>query len=235
MRAPSPTKLFCRKESNHGSHCNPDSQNQPYRPARPRVSRQQDHALRRMRPQRHLRAHHRRHVRDGRPARARHEALRHRLLLQEPSLLHVPLAQLQQRARPHALRRHRRPAGQQNHDGHRRLRRRRHRLHRHRPVRPPHAPQSADDLHHRGQRRVRPHQRPVLRHCRHRLKAQDRRHQRSPRHRHLLAGHPARRHLRRPLLLRRQKAAAHHAQGGHRPPGHGHARRHLALRHLQRS
>ena len=42
------------------------------------------------------------------------------------------------------------------------------------------------------------------------------------------------RHLRGPLLLRRQEAALRHAQGGDRPPGHGLARRHQPLRHLQR-
>ncbi len=65
-------------------------------------------ALRRLRPQRHLRAHHRRHVRDGRGAGARDEDERHRLLVEEPGLLHEPLAQLQQRARAHAVGFHRR-------------------------------------------------------------------------------------------------------------------------------
>ena len=78
-----------------------------HRPHRPRLQRRQDHALRRLRPQRHLRAHHRRHVRDGRAARARDQAQRHRLLVEEPRLLHEPLAQLQCRARAHALGRHR--------------------------------------------------------------------------------------------------------------------------------
>ena len=41
---------------------------------------------------------------------------RHRLLVEEPGLLHEPLAQLQQRARPHALGVDRRAAGQPHHD-----------------------------------------------------------------------------------------------------------------------
>ena len=117
----------------------------------------------------------------------RHQAQRHRLLLEDSRVFHEPLAQLQRRARTHALRRHRRPARQSQTGLHRRQRRWRHRLHRHRPVHSPHAPQSADHLHHRRQRRLRPHQRPVLRHRRSRLEAEIRRHQRSSSHRYLRA------------------------------------------------
>ena len=39
----------------------------------------------------------------------------------------------------------------------------------------------------------------------------------------------------RPLVLRRQAPAEHHAESRHRPPRHRDARRGLALRHLQRS
>ena len=47
------------------------------------------------------------------------------------------------------------------------------------------------DLHHRGQRRVRPYQRTVLGHRRRRLEAEDRRDQRPSADRHLRAGHRA--------------------------------------------
>jgi 2-oxoglutarate ferredoxin oxidoreductase subunit beta len=60
-----------------------------------------------------------------------------------------------------------------------RLRRRRHGVDRHGPVCAPDAAQPADDLHHRRQRRLRIDQGPVLGHGRHRLEAEDRRHQRS--------------------------------------------------------
>ena len=55
------------------------------------VSRRQIDAVRRLRPQRNLRAHHRRHVRDGRRAGAGDEDERHRLLVEEPRLLHESL------------------------------------------------------------------------------------------------------------------------------------------------
>ena len=95
-----------------------------------------------------------------------------------------------------------------DHDRARRQRRRRYGLDRHGPVRAPDAPQSSDDLHHRRQRRLRPDQGPVLGDRRYRLQAEDRRHQRSARDRHLRARHSAGRDVRRPLLLRRQEAAA---------------------------
>ena len=118
--------------------------------------------------------------------------------------------------------------------GHRRHRRRRHRLHRHRPVHAPGAPQHAADLHHRRQRRLRPHQGPVLGHRRSRLHAQDRYRQRSAALRLLRPGPEMGRHLRRPLLQRRQEAAAGHPEDRHRPPRTVGDRRHLPLRHLQR-
>ena len=176
MRAPSPMSWFCRRRSKWQRRRlrNTESKGQPHRPSGPRISRRQDDALRRLRPQRHLRAHHRRDLRDGRPAGARDEAVRHRLLVKEPGLLHDAFAQLQQRARTHAIGRDRRAAGQQDDDGARRLRRRRHGLDRHGTVRSPDAPQSAADLHHRRQRRVRPDQGPVLGDRRYRLEAEDR-------------------------------------------------------------
>ena len=79
-------------------------------------TRRQDHAVRRLRPQRDFRAHHRRDVRDGRVARARGQAQRDRLLVQEPGVFHEPLAQLQFRARAHALGGDRRDARQSQPD-----------------------------------------------------------------------------------------------------------------------
>ncbi len=43
----------------------PAAEDEPHRPDRARLSRRQDHAVRRLRPQRDLRAHHRRVLRDG--------------------------------------------------------------------------------------------------------------------------------------------------------------------------
>ena len=60
-----------------------------------------------------------------------------------------------------------------------RQRRRRHRQHRPRPVQAPAAPQRADGLYHREQRRLRPDQGPVLGHRRHGPEAEVRRHQRA--------------------------------------------------------
>ena len=137
-----------------------------------------------------------------------HQAVGHRLLEQEPGVLPRQLARLQRRARPHAVGRHRRDAGEQEADRHRRQRRRRHRRDRHRPVRAPDAAQPADHLHHRGQRLLRPDQGPVLADRRSRLEAEDRRRQRPAADRHLRAGDRARRDVRRALVLGRQEAAA---------------------------
>ena len=71
-----------------------------------------------------------------------------------------------------------------------------------------------DDLHHRRQRRVRTDQGPVLRHRRYWVEAEDGRDQRTAADRHLRAGDLAGRDVRGALVLRRQAAAAHHAEGG---------------------
>ena len=121
-------------------------------------------------------------------------------------------------------------------DRHRRQRRRRHRLDRHRPVRAPDAPQPADDLHHRGQRRATGStkgQFSPTADLGSKLKTgvvND-----LPPIDTLRAGHRARRDLRRAVVLRRQEAAAGAAEGGARAPRHRHARRDLAVRDLQRS
>ena len=105
-------------------------------------------------------------------------------------------------------------------DRHRRQRRRRHRRDRHRPVRAPDAPQRADDLHHRGQRLLRPDEGAVLADGRPRLDAEDRRRQRPAADRHLRARHRARRVVRGALVLRRQEAAAVDPQGVAQPSRH---------------
>ena len=69
-------------------------------------------------------------------------------------------------------------------------------------------------LHHRRQRLLRPDQGAVLANRRPRLEAEDRRRQRPAAARHLRAGHRTRRDLRGALVLRRQEAAAVAAQGG---------------------
>ena len=127
-----------------------------------------------MRPQRHHRAHHRlvlgaRHQPGPGP-----QALRHRLLEQEPGLLPEPVARLQLGPRPHAVGGDRGRRGQPEDDCHRGQRRRRYRRDRHRPVRAPDAPQPPDGLHHRGQRLLRPDQGAVLSHGRSRIEAEDR-------------------------------------------------------------
>ena len=79
------------------------AKDKPHRPHRHRVQGRQDHAVRGLRPQRDLRAHHRSHVRNGRRARVRRQAQRHRVLLEDARVLPEPLAQLQRRARTHAV------------------------------------------------------------------------------------------------------------------------------------
>ena len=76
------------------------------------------------------------------------------------------------------------------------------------------------DLHHRGQRLLRPDQGAVLADRRHRLDAEERRRQRPAADRHLRAGDRARRVVRRALVLRRQEAAAVDPQGVAQPSRH---------------
>ena len=173
------------------------------------LPRRQDDAVRRLRPQRDLRAHHRRVLRDGHRSAATSSSCRASAArARRPAYFLGDVARLQLGARPHAVGRHRRAARQPQADGDRRQRRRRHRRHRHRPVRAPDAPQPADHLHHRGQRLLRPDQGAVLADRRPRLDAEERRGQRPAADRHLRAGHRARRVVRRALVLGRQEAAA---------------------------
>ena len=61
----------------------PPPEKQPHRAGRPQLQGQQDHALRRLRPQRHLRAHRRSLLRDGRASPNGRQVQRHRLLLED--------------------------------------------------------------------------------------------------------------------------------------------------------
>ena len=119
------------------------TEGQPNRSGTAGLQRRQDDAVRRLRPQLDLRAHHRGVLRDGRRSQPGREALGHRLLEQEPGVFPRQLARVQRRARAHAVGRHRRDAGEQEAHRDRHQRRRGHRRHRHRPVRAPDAPQSA--------------------------------------------------------------------------------------------
>ncbi len=76
---------------------------------------------------------------------------------------------------------------------------------------------------------------PVLADRRRRLDLEERRRQRADPDRHVHAGHRAGRVVRGALVLRRQEAAAVDPESGARPPRHVHDRRHLAVRHVQRS
>ena len=67
------------------------------------LSGREDHALRRLRPQRDHRAHHRLVLRARHSADRRHQAVGHRLLEQESRVLPEPGARLQLGARPHAV------------------------------------------------------------------------------------------------------------------------------------
>ena len=91
-----------------------------------------------------------------------------------------------------------------------------------------------DDLHHRRQRRVWPDQGPVLRHRRHRLEAEDRRHQRSAAiDICALAIQLGATFVGRSFSGDKKQLSAM-LKAAHRAPGNGDARRDLALRHLQR-
>ena len=98
----------------HGRRHPASQEDQPHRPRARHLPRQQDHAVRRLRPQRHHRAHHRGVLRAGHRSEAGHQALRHRLLEQDAGLLPRRLARLQRRARPHAVGGDRRAAGQRS-------------------------------------------------------------------------------------------------------------------------
>jgi hypothetical protein len=207
---------------------------QSHRPRRAAVPRRQDHAVRRVRAQRHLRTHRRGVLGDGRRRVAGGEALGDRLLQQEPGVLPRQLPWLQRRPRPDALGGDRRHAGQREADRNRRQRRRRYGRDRDRPVRAPDAAQRADDLHHRGQRLLRADERTVLADGRPRLEAEERRRQRPAAARYLRAGRSSWAPPSSRGRSRGQEAALRHSQGGRRAPRHGHDRRPVPLRDLQR-
>ena len=139
------------------------------RPHRARLRGRDVDAVRRLRP----RLGHRRD--RARLLRARHaaahgrQAVGHRLLVEDADVLRLRRARLQLGARPHAGHRDRRQRRQPRPHLHRHLRRRRLALDRPRPAVPRHPPQREHALRHREQRRLRPHQGPVLRVGRHRL------------------------------------------------------------------
>ena len=105
--------------------------------------------------------------------RAAREALRHRLLVEDDGVLRQRRARLQRRARPHAVDRDRRERRQPGPALHRRVRRRRLAVDRLRPVRARDPPQREHALHLREQRRLRPHQGPVLGLRRHRHQVEE--------------------------------------------------------------
>ena len=175
----------------------------------------QDDALRRLRAQRHLGAHHRGFYETGRAAVARGQVLRHRLLVEIAGLFPEPGPRLQLRSRPRPGHRHRRAAGKPQPAGTDGDRRWRHGLDRPGPVRAHAAPECADDLHHREQRRLWPDEGPVLRHGRFRLQAQDRRGERSAADRLLPAG---RSNWARPLSRARSPATSASFRRCSKPP-----------------
>ena len=153
------------------------------------------------------------------------QALRHRLLVEDARLFHGREPRLQHRARPNALGPDRREPRQQGPDLPGRFRRRRQRLHRPWPVRPRRAARREHALHRREQRGLRPDQGPVLGHLRQGLEVQEGRGQPRRRHRPGRHGPAARRHLRRPLVLRRQGPAGAADQGRPGAQGRGLHRR----------
>ena len=177
------------------------------RPDAPRLRRLDVDAVRRLRARLDHGRHHRGLLRDG-PAGAPHrQGVGHRLLVEGADLLPRPQPRLQLGARPHAVGDDRRQHGQPRSRLHRRLRRRRHRLDRPRPVLPRRAPPAEHDLHRHEQRLLRPDQGPVLGHQRQDVAVEEGRGQSVRRHRPVPDGDPARRRLRRALVLRRQDAS----------------------------
>ena len=102
-------------------------------------------------------------------AASRRQDFRHRLLVEDAGLFPRQFARLQFGAWPHAVGADRRQPRQPRPDLSRRLRRRRFRLDRLRPVRAFDPARRQHDLYRREQRRLRPHQGPVLGHRRPRL------------------------------------------------------------------
>ncbi len=93
-------------------------------------------------------------------------------------------------------------------------RRRRHGFDRRGAICPPDAAQSADHLHHRGQRLLRVDEGAVLGDGRSGIDAEERHGERPASDRYLRHGDSAGRDFRWAIVLGRQEAAAHHAEGG---------------------
>ena len=135
------------------------------------------------------------------------EDFRHRLLLEDAGLFPRQFARLQFGAWPHAVGPDRRQSRQPRPDLSRRFRRRRFRLDRLRPVRAFDPARRQHDLYRREQRRLRPHQGPVLGDRRPRLEVQEGRDEHRQRHRPGGDRAAARRELRGAQLFRRQDAS----------------------------
>ena len=168
-------------------------------------------------------------------AASRGQALGDRLLVEDARVFPARGARLQQRARPHAGGGHRCQRRQRRSALHRRLGRRRFAVDRPRPDVPRDSPQRQPALHPREQRRLRAHQGTVLGVGRQGLARQEGRGEHDGSHRRRAAGADARRDVRRAQLLRRQGAAGADHQGRPRAPRLCVHRRHLAVRHVQRS
>ena len=169
-----------------------------------RLRRRDLDAVRGLRPRLDLGGDHPGVLRAGRAAAPRGQAVGHRLLVEDADVLPRQLARLQQRARPHAFGADRRSARQSRPHLPRRVGRRRFGVDRPRPVRARHAPRREHGVHRREQRRVRPHQGPVLGDRRQGQQEQARRGQQRRADRPRGARADARRDVRRARLLRRQ-------------------------------
>ncbi len=159
--------------------------------------------------------------------------VRHRLLVEDARLLRRVRARIQRGARQDASADDRRSARQPAADHAWCLWRRRHGFDRPRPVHAHDPPQHRLHLHHRRQRDVRAHQRPVLGDRRPRLGTEEGRGQHLPAHRPLRGRVDAWLLVHRPLFQRRRQAGRPAHQGCDRPPRNGDPRHHLAVRHVQ--
>ena len=112
-RAPSPTKSSARRAIMSTTAHAAAEEGQPHRAGGPELQGRQDHAVRRLRPQRHLRAHRRVLLRawaSSPGSVAKFSGIG--CSSKSPAYFLGLLARLQRRARPHARRRHRRAARQ---------------------------------------------------------------------------------------------------------------------------
>ena len=168
-----------------------------------RLSRREDHPVRRLRSQRHQRANRGGHVQSWCLARAGRQGFGDWLFLEEPRLLYEPVSRAQRRPWANALFGHRDSTREPRAPRGRRVGRRGYGLDWRRAVHPPHAPQRADGLHRGEQRGVWPHERAVQRHGRPRLDAEGWRGERTSSYGHVLHRYPTRSQFRRSVVLGR--------------------------------